>query len=101
MESVNKVIWTEAAKFTFEEILEFLKFNWGQKQIDDFYFLTEKTINRIQENPLQFPIFPDSKNIRRALVHQNVSLFFKIIQENNEIYLMFFFDNRKRPMQFL
>lgn len=101
MESVNKIIWTESAKFTFEEILEFLKFKWGQKQIDDFYFLTEKTINRIQENPFQFPIYTDSNTIYRALIHPNVSLFFRVDQLNEEIYLMFFFDNRKRPMQFL
>ena len=100
MASEIKIIWTESAKFTFAEILEFLEIKWGQKQIDDFYFLTDRTINRIQENPLQFPVYLEAKSVYRALVHPNVSLFFRFGQSKNEIYLLLFFDNRKRPVKF-
>lgn len=100
MESVNKVIWTESAKFTFAEILSFLEFQWGQKQIDDFYFLTEKIIDRIQENTFQFPVFSKPHKVYRALIHQNVSLFFRLNHQKDEIYLLLFFDNRKRPVKF-
>jgi len=102
MASEIKVIWTESAKFTFAEILEFLEIKWGQKQIDDFYFLTDKIINRIRENPYQFPIYLDKRNIYRIGLWfiQMSACFFRFGQSKNEIYLLLFFDNRKRPIKF-
>ncbi len=100
MESKNKVIWTESAKVSFTDILDFLQFTWGQKQVDDFYNLTDKIIERISKNPFQFSLYNDSKEVRRALVHKNVSLFFRRNAEEGTIFLMLFFDNRQKPIQF-
>lgn len=98
MESISKIIWSESAKISFTDILDFLQLTWGQKQVDDFYNLTDKIINQIIENPLQFPIY--EFNIRKAIIHKNVSLFYRISTNQNMVYLMLFFDNRKKPVHF-
>lgn len=98
MGSESKIIWSDSAKNSFYDILDFLQLTWGQKQVDDFYNLTDKIIERIAHNPLQFPIY--DSNIYKALIHRNVSLFYKISPNSNQIYLMLFFDNRKKPIQF-
>lgn len=98
MGSENKIVWSDSAKNSFYEILDFLQFTWGPKQVEDFYDLTDRIIERIAQNPLQFPIY--DSNIYKALIHKNVSLFYEISSNSNQIYLMLFFDNRKKPIQF-
>lgn len=98
MASGNRIVWTESAKLTFAEILDFLQLTWRQKQVDDFYNLTDNTLENILRNPYQFPFYEDSTEVHRALVHKNVSLFYKI--DSELIILMLFFDNRRKPIRF-
>lgn len=96
MTSENKLVWTDSAKISFTEILDFLQLTWGQKQVNDFYNLTDKIIERIAKNPFQFPIY--DSDVYKALIHKNVSLFYKI--DSEFIILMLFFDNRRKPIHF-
>lgn len=89
-----KVIWTDIALSSFSEIIDFLEITWGEKYIQEFYLLTEKTISQIQENPFQFKASQKHPNIRKGFVHKHISLIYKVNLDNNQIYLLYFRDNR-------
>lgn len=92
-----KIIWSEKAKHSFAEILDFLEHTWGEKQIKDFYLLTDKVLSQIQSHPYQFKASTKRKNVRKGLIHKNVSLYYKVNSSPGEILLLFFFDNRSEP----
>lgn len=95
-----KIIWSEKAKTSFAEILDFLEQTWKQKQIQDFYLLTEKTLHQIQENPYQFKSSNKKEKIRKGFIHKNVSIYYQVKEKSKEIELLFFFDNRSQPARF-
>ncbi len=95
-----KIIWSETAKTSFAEILDFLEQTWKQKQLQDFYLLTEKTLHQIRKNPYQFKPSDKKRSIRKGFIHKNVSIYYQVHQKSKEIELLFFFDNRSQPTRF-
>lgn len=88
------IIWSEKAKYSFAGILDFLECTWGVQQVQNFYLLTEKMLHQIQENLYQFRSSDKRKNIRKGVIHKNVSLYYQVKEKSEEIILLFFFDNR-------
>ena len=58
---------------------------------------TEIVIQAIQKNPGIFSCSSAHKNIRRAIIDKNNSLFYQVDKKNRKIYLLTFFDNRQNP----
>lgn len=91
-----KVIWTNSALSSFSEILDFLEITWGEKYIQEFYLLTEKTISQIQENPFQFKASQKHPDVRKGLIHKHVSIFYRVSDRLKHIELLYFQDNRSK-----
>lgn len=90
-----EIIWTRLAKITYFEIFENLKERWTIKEMKSFYDLTNEVLHKIQSNHILFPLVNKELEIRKVVIHQNVSLYFKI--EHEKIYLISFFNNRMNP----
>jgi hypothetical protein len=92
-----EVVWTKFAKITYFEILENLKLRWTFKEIKEFHDLTMSVLNKIKHDQVEFPIISTEYKIKKAVVHKNVSLYFKEEKHNQTIYLIVFFNNRMNP----
>ena len=92
-----EVFWSARARFTFFKVLEYLEKNWSQKEIIQFYNRTEIVLRAIKTNPGIFAVSHKNKQVRRALIDKNNSLFYQVDSYNNKIYLLTFFDNRQNP----
>lgn len=90
-----KVHWTKRAEKTFEKVVVYLLKEWSEKEVQNFVRKTNNVIGHISEKP---KMFPSSKkiNIHSALITKHNSLLYKIIG-NNQIDLLFFWDNRQNP----
>jgi len=74
---VITVVFTDRAKESLAEILNFLRERWTQKQIDEFYSDMEQLISTIDDNILKHPYYKNSK-IRKALIaRRQISVFYK------------------------
>ena|SRR5690606_3450623 len=92
-----EVIWTKLAKITYLEVLENLKKHWTKKEIKRFRDLTNDLLFKIKEQQISCPIVNQKLSIKKAVVHENVSLFYKEDFDKNTIYLITFFNNRMDP----
>ncbi len=90
-----KIYWTKRAEKTFDKVVVYLLKDWSEKEVKSFVKKTNSVIEHISENP---KMFPASKkiNIHSALITKHNSLLFKI-KGNNQIDLLFFWDNRQNP----
>jgi hypothetical protein len=77
--------------------MDYLIKNWTKKEIVQFNRRTQITLMAIQKNPGLFPASDKNKNIRKAIVDKNNSLYYKIDHYQQEIYLLTFFDCRQDP----
>ncbi len=91
------VIWTKLAKITFIEVLENLKKHWTEKEMKEFVDLTNSLLNRIKDEQIKHPFVNQKLKVKRAIIHKNVSLFYKEESTKDTIYLITFFNNRMNP----
>jgi len=92
-----EVIWTSKARITFFGVLDYLDKNWTRNEMIQFNQRTHIIINAIRKNPGIFPASAKYKEVRRAVIDKNNSLFYKIDDTAKKIYLLTFFDSRQNP----
>ncbi|MBG7612037.1 hypothetical protein IU405_07225 [Polaribacter sp. BAL334] len=92
-----EIIWTRLANNTFTEIFENLDFRWTKKEMKEFRNLTDSMLENIKNEKISHSIIIKRLEIRKAVLHRNVSLYYKIDRENNKIYVLTFFNNRMNP----
>jgi hypothetical protein len=99
MDSDTEIIWSSKARITFFGVLDYLDKNWTRKEMIQFNLKTQIIINAIRKNPGIFPASVKFKEVRRAIIDKNNSLFYKIDDHPQKIYLLTFFDNRQNPVK--
>ncbi len=92
-----EVIWSAKARITYFNVLDYLQENWSVKEIIQFSGKTEIVINALKKNPGIFKCSGKHRNIHKAIIDKNNSLFYLVDKKNNKIYLLTFFDNRQDP----
>jgi len=92
-----EVIWSAKARITYFKVLDYLLQNWTKREIITFSRKTDLIIRAIQKNPAIFASSSKHKNIRRAIIDRNNSLFCTVDKKNGNIFLLTFFDNRQNP----
>lgn len=92
-----KIIWTYTAKGTFAQILEYLLENWTTKELDKFTKEVRNIIGQIEANPYMFESSSKNNSVRKGLVNNLVSLFYRVQPQKKEIELLLFWNNRQNP----
>jgi len=87
--------WSDRARAENSKLIDYLLSEWGDEITSRVSEQIEKTAQRIQQTPDQFPIFSKRKNVRRAVVSPQTSIFFKVYR--TEIVMIAVFDNRQNP----
>jgi plasmid stabilization system protein ParE len=90
-----KIQWTERAEKTFDKVIVYLSKDWSEKEVKNFVRKTNNVIEHISEKPRMFPA-SKKINIHTALITKQNSLLYRITG-NNQIDLLFFWDNRQNP----
>lgn len=91
-----KIRWSPEAEVTFAAIINNLEEEWTEKEVRNFVAKTNKVIERIDRNPKLFIAF-GKEEVRRAVITKQNSLFYWIDNQNEQIILLAFWDNRKDP----
>lgn len=89
------VIWLSEAEITFKQNLEYLKAEWPESVRAEFISRVEKTIKVISESPGQYPFYRKNDQVRKCVLHQRITLYFKV--KNEKIYLITFWNSYRDP----
>lgn len=90
-----KIIWTETALESYEEIIDYINYKFSMKEVVDFIDKTEAILSIISNN---FEVGSQHKKTeyRKFLIAKQTYLFYKI--GNQTIYLSVFWNNAKNPL---
>lgn len=91
----RKIVWMPVALDDYEGIIDFLFFVWNIEIIYEFETLIQECIHRIKMNPTSFVLI--FGNVRKVIVHKNISLFYEFKEDQNIIEILSIFDNRQNP----
>ncbi|NJN78514.1 MAG: hypothetical protein HC803_09505, partial [Saprospiraceae bacterium] len=71
-----KLKWTPIAREDYASLLLFIETNYGRDKVLNFLEKTENILQRILEFPRIYPISNQRKNIRKAVISKQTSLYY-------------------------
>ncbi len=92
-----EVVWSRLALITYKEIFENLQFRWTVREMRIFRDLTQNLVDKIKTQQIACPVINERLEIRKAVVHKNVSFYYRIDLSAKKIYIITFFNNRMNP----
>jgi len=90
-----EIIWTRTAYKSFDLNIEFIKKKWDDIIVKRFIFDADKAIEKLKINPLLYPMTITFPKYHRAIIHKNVSLFYR--HSSTKVYILLFWENRQDP----
>ncbi|HEY2584076.1 MAG TPA: type II toxin-antitoxin system RelE/ParE family toxin [Mucilaginibacter sp.] len=90
------VVFSDEANDTFESIGEQIRAKWGDNEVYEFRKRVYKVAEIISNFPMIFQGVSNTENIRKAFIHKNCSMFYRV--DNTYIEVLFFWDNRQDPI---
>jgi len=92
-----EVSWSDEAKKTFENNIEYLLKEWTEREIKRFIQQTDYVISRLQENPEFYRPSRKNKKVRRAKLNRYITLFYRYYPSKKEIVLLSFWNIKQDP----
>jgi len=96
-----QVVWTRKAKVSFNKEIDFIYKKWDEKIVERFLNRTDEIIRSISHSPLIFKAYKSDKTIRHGLLHENVTMFYRIVPERSTIEILLFWNNLRNPQKLL
>lgn len=90
-----EIYWTKQASDRFDEIIEYLITDWGDKSVRLFVKDVYNFLDILSEFPEIGTIENKELNIRGIVVRKQLTLFYQI--RNDEVIFLNFYDNRQNP----
>ncbi|WMW78428.1 hypothetical protein RF683_02990 [Flavobacterium sp. 20NA77.7] len=87
-----KIVWVPLAVETYMKEIDFIFLKWNQKEVDDFVMLVDENLKRLSINPL---IGQTHKNVYKLVISKQTSLFYRIIEKEKKVELVYFWNNKK------
>ena len=87
------VVWSDQAKKTYASNIDYLKDAWTEKELKKFILRSEYVVLNIEENPKLYSISNKSKNIRKAVVSKQITLYYRYYPAKKMVVLLSFWNN--------
>jgi plasmid stabilization system protein ParE len=94
-----EVYLSPLAELKLDLLLHYLDMNWGTKAKEKFLNKLKKIIDRLSDHPESFPASRVKREIRKAVVTTQTSLYYRIRNESIEVITII--DNRQDPKKAL
>ena len=90
------IIFTDDAIDILISIVNFIEAGWGVKHGEKILTRTYKILDLISKDPYMYKASSIKEDIRIGIISRQTSFFYKI--QENEIIILFFWDNRQQPI---
>lgn len=92
---MKQVYTTKAAEISYYEITDYLLDNWGYTEYEKLESQVLKIIQAIEHNPEMYPIADKHRNVRKAILLNVISMYYRILEDRIEVLL--FWHNSRNP----
>lgn len=91
--------WSHEARKTFDDNIQYLMKEWGEREITNFIKATNLKILNIKLNPKFYRRSEKNPSIRKSGINKNITLFYNYFPVKKEVILLTFWDNRQNPIK--
>ncbi|MDR0793689.1 MAG: type II toxin-antitoxin system RelE/ParE family toxin [Chitinophagaceae bacterium] len=99
-EVVEKIFWTDNAKATFNNIVEYLRQEWTEREVEQLVNRTEKMLATLKRYPEMCRPSAKRKNIRIGVLDKHTQLVYHYKPRKKQIEILLFWGMRQNPSNF-
>jgi plasmid stabilization system protein ParE len=92
---VRRIVWNKRAEKDLDQIVEYLRVEWGDKVTRDYLQRIRDLTNLLSQYPEIGTVKVDNKDIRAFLPTKHATLIYKV--DPDKITILNIFDNRQDP----
>jgi plasmid stabilization system protein ParE len=91
------IFWSPDAESSFDDKINYLTIHWTEKEIRNFRTRVRNYLALLSEEPHIGKTLGTTKNLHIGLIIKRVSLIYRILEDEHEVELVLFIDNRQDP----
>ncbi len=99
-EIVKQILWTDDAKLSFDKIVEYLKKNWSEREIERFVKRTGEVLSTLKCYPEMCRPSIKRKNVRIALLNKHTQMVYHYTPGKKQIEVLLFWGMKQNPKKF-
>ena len=85
--------WTQESIRNLENILDYLKSNWSEKEVNNFKIKLSKQLDLICRFPFIFPKSEYQNRLRKAILSKQTTVFYEV--RGSDIFITYIFVNKQ------
>ena len=89
-----QIAWTPIAQETHRQIFNFILENWSIDIAIKFDDELQELLHNLKQYKHLCPPLPKRTGVRKCVISKQVSLLYRVLEQNKKIELLSFFDNR-------
>ena len=93
-----KIVWSENARLSYAEELEYIAKKWTINEVTDFMDLVEGFTSKLKTGTIEGRISPKT-NIRSFVISKQTTLFFDVNEAQGMIEILLFWNNKMNPKE--
>ncbi len=87
------VFWSDQAKRTFANNVQYLQAEWSEKELSKFILRSEYVLLNIEQSPDLYSKSNKSKNIRKVVINKQITLYYRYYPAKKMVVLLSFWNN--------
>ncbi len=90
-------LWTNRAIKTVDDVIEYLRGEWSEKEVDSFLDKVDDIVATIEINPKLFRASAKKPHIHLAIIKRRILLVYQIRPLKKQIILLMFWNPKQNP----
>ena len=99
-EIVQEILWTDSAKITFDNIVEYLREKWSEKEVEKFINRTTEMLSKLKHYPETCRPSAKRKFVRIGILSKQVQLVYHYKPGKKQIKILLFWGMKQNPAKF-
>lgn len=99
-EIVCDTLWTDSAKISFRKIVEYLRMEWTEREVEKFVTRTEDMLSTLKRYPEMCRPSVKRKNVRIGILDKHTQLIYYFKPRKKQIEVLLFWSMKQNPASF-
>jgi plasmid stabilization system protein ParE len=99
-EIVQEIQWTDSAKITFNKIVEYLRKEWTEREVEKFVSRTTEMLSTLKRYPEMCRPSTKRKNVRIGILDKHTQLVYHYKPGKKQIEILLFWGMKQNPGKF-
>jgi plasmid stabilization system protein ParE len=96
-EVIEEILWTESARRTFNNTIEYLRKEWTEREVQKFIDVTAEMISSLKQYPEMCRPSLKRKHVRIGILNKQTQLIYHYKPGRKQIEILLFWNFKQNP----